>query len=175
LKKSLLIYIFQNDYRNDQARLPIAKQQKSIINLIQKAKEQEVPIVYIRNEFERTQISNLFRKFTAIKGTEEAEFEWKESIFQKIKRMHLTFLTQQNMNELIVTDVFVEGCVSAKVYGALTRNFKVIVVNDAVGGASDKSKAASLMKLAKKEVLICKSQQILEGEEIGNDTFTAFN
>ena len=71
--------------------------------------------------------------------------------------------------------MFDEGCVSAKVYEALTRNFKVIVVNDAVGGASDKSKAVTLMKLAKEEVLFCNSQQILEGEEIGNDTFTAFN
>jgi len=86
-----------------------------------------------------------------------------------------TFLSQQNINELIVTGVFVEGCVSATVYGALTRSFKVIVVNDAVGGVSDKSKVAALMKLAKKEVLICTSHQILEGEEIENGTFTAFN
>lgn len=74
MRKALLILDIQNDYMSDQARLPIAKQQmestiKSINNLIGKAKEQEVPIVYIRNEFERTQISNLFRKFTAIKGT----------------------------------------------------------------------------------------------------------
>jgi len=191
LRKALLILDIQNDYRSDQARLPIAKQQmestiKSINNLIGKAKEQEVPIVYIRNEFERTQISNLFRKFTAIKGTKGAEFDErlvivKGKYFSKNKADAFsnpdlaTFLSQQNINELIVTGVFVEGCVSATVYGALTRSFKVIVVNDAVGGVSDKSKAAALMKLAKKEVLICTSHQILEGEEIENGTFTAFN
>jgi len=44
-----------------------------------------------------------------------------------------TYLSQQKINELIVTGVFVEGCVSATVNGALARNFKVIVVDDAVG------------------------------------------
>ena len=73
-----------------------------------------------------------------------------------------TYLSQQKINELIVTGVFVEGCVSATVNGALARNFKVIVVDDAVGGATNKSKAAALMKLARKDVIICISQQILE-------------
>ncbi len=89
---------------SDQARLPIAKQQmESTINciniLIHKVQEQQISIIYIRNEFKRTQIlSNLFRKFTALKGTKGAEFDERlvlveGNIFQKIKRMHLVIQT----------------------------------------------------------------------------------
>ncbi|MGE7110138.1 cysteine hydrolase family protein [Lysinibacillus sp. NPDC047702] len=191
MKKALLILDIQNDYISDQARLPIAKQQMqstiSCINvLIQKAREQGIPIVYIRNEFEQTQISNLFRKFTALKGTKGAEFDERlvmvdGAYFSKNKADAFsnpdlaTYLSQQKINELIVTGVFVEGCVNATVNGALARNFKVIVVDDAVGGATDKSKAAALLKLAKKDVLICTSQRILGREEVEIDTFTTLD
>lgn len=179
MKKALLILDIQNDYMSDQARLPIAKQQmESTINciniLIHKVQEQQISIIYIRNEFKRTQIlSNLFRKFTALKGTKGAEFDERLALvegkyFSKNKADAFsnpdlaTYLSKQHINELIVLGVFVEGCVSATVNGALTRNFKVVVVDDAVGGATDKSKATALMKLARKDVLICTSQQILE-------------
>lgn len=67
----------------------------------------------------------------------------------------------------------------ATVEGALSRNFAVTVVKDAVAGATDKSKEVALTKLATQEILILSSEQIFESEndkeDIRNDTFTTFN
>jgi nicotinamidase-related amidase len=76
-----MILDIQNDYFSDRARMPVAKHQikttlKSINNLIKSAEKSNVSILYIRNEFERTQlISNLLRKFTALKGSVGAELD----------------------------------------------------------------------------------------------------
>ncbi|TQR29037.1 isochorismatase family protein [Lysinibacillus sphaericus] len=68
------------------------------------------------------------------------------------------------MHELIVTGVFIEGCVTATVEGALARNFAVTVVGDAVAGATDQSKEAALIRLATQDILILSSEQIFESE-----------
>ncbi|MGE7691238.1 cysteine hydrolase family protein [Lysinibacillus sp. NPDC097214] len=60
----------------------------------------------------------------------------------------VTYLKNNEINELIVTGVFIEGCVTATVKGALARNFAVTVERDAVAGATDQSKETALTKLA---------------------------
>ncbi|MGE8004999.1 isochorismatase family protein [Lysinibacillus sp. NPDC093216] len=81
MKQALMILDIQSDYFSDQARMPIAKQQiESTINcindLIKRAEKSNVPILYIRNGFERMQLlSNLLGKFTALKGSKGAELD----------------------------------------------------------------------------------------------------
>lgn len=182
LKQALMILDIQNDYFSNQARMPVAKEQneptlKSINNLIKSAEQSNVPILYIRNEFRRTHVlSNLLRKFTALKGSKGAELDER---LKKAEGMYfsknkadafsnpslITYLKNKGINELIITGVFIEGCVTATVEGALARNFDVTVVRDAVAGATDQRKEAALTKLATQDVLILPSQQVFESEK----------
>jgi len=57
LKQALLVLDIQKDYLSTQARMPVAKHQiESTINcindLIKRAEKSNVPILYIKNEFE---------------------------------------------------------------------------------------------------------------------------
>lgn len=76
-----MILDIQNDYFSDQARIPVAKHQieptlNSINGLIKDAEKSNVPVIYISNEFERTHVlSNLLRKFTALKESKGAELD----------------------------------------------------------------------------------------------------
>ncbi|KOP80134.1 hypothetical protein AMS59_01610 [Lysinibacillus sp. FJAT-14745] len=181
MKQALMILDIQNDYFSDQARMPIAKHQiESTINgindLIKRAEKSNVPILYIRNEFERTQLlSNLLRKFTALKGSKGAELDerlliTKGAYFSKKKAdafsnpSLIKYLNKNGIKDLILTGVFIEGCVTSTVEGALARNFAVTVVEDAVAGATDQSREVALTKLATQDIFILSSEQILESE-----------
>ncbi|QPQ31157.1 cysteine hydrolase family protein [Lysinibacillus sp. JNUCC 51] len=181
MKQALLVLDIQNDYLSTQARMPVAKHQiESTLNcindLIKRADKSNVPILYIKNEFERKQLfSNLLRKFTALKGSKGAELD------ERLLRLEgpcfskneadafsnpslITYLNNNGINYLIVTGIFIEGCVTATVEGALARDLVVTVVEDAVAGATDLSKEAALTKLATQEILILSSEHIFESE-----------
>lgn len=184
-----MILDIQNDYFSDQARMPVAKHQieptlNSINDLIKGAVKSNVPVIYIRNEFERTQVlSNLLRKFTALKGSKGAELDERllriDSVFFSKNKPDafnnpnlVTYLKNNDINELIVTGAFIEGCVTATVKGALARNFAVTVVRDAVAGATDQSKETALTKLATQDLLILTSQQVFKSDNDKGEFFT---
>ena len=171
-----MILDIQNDYFSEQARMPVAKHQiestlTGINNLIKSAEQSKVPILYIRNEFERTQLlSNLLRKFTAIKGSKGAELDERlvrvEGAYFSKKKADafsnsslITYLNNHDIDKLIITGTFIEGCVTATIKGALARNFAVTVVKDAVVGATDQSKEKALTKLATQDIIILSSLQ----------------
>lgn len=172
-----MVLDIQNDYLSNQARMPVAKHQiepilKGINDLIRRAEKSNVPILYIRNEFERKQIlSYLLRKFTALKGSKGAEMRLLKAegvCFSKNKAdafnnpSLMKYLNNHGIHELIVTGVFIEGCVTATVEGALARNFAVTVVGDAVAGATDQSKEAALNRLATQDILILVRNKFLK-------------
>ncbi|TDX99750.1 UNVERIFIED_CONTAM: isochorismatase family protein [Lysinibacillus xylanilyticus] len=119
--------------------------------------------------------SNLLRKFTALKGSKGSELDErllrvKGLCFSKNEAdafsnpSLITCLNNNGINDLIVTGIFIEGCVTATVEGALARDFAVTVVEDAVAGATDLSKEAALTKLATTDILILSSEQIFESD-----------
>ncbi|MFJ7915569.1 MULTISPECIES: cysteine hydrolase family protein [unclassified Lysinibacillus] len=181
MKHALMVLDIQNDYLSNQARMPVAKHQiepilKGINDLIKRAERSNVPILYIRNEFERKQVlSNLLRKFTALKGSKGAEMDKRllkaEGVYFSKNKADafsnpslMKYLNNNGIHELIVMGAFIEGCVTATVEGALARNFAVTVVGDAVAGATDQSKEAALIRLATQDILILSSEQIFESE-----------
>jgi len=181
LKQALLVLDIQKDYLSTQARMPVAKHQieatlNCINDLIKRAEKSNVPILYIKNEFERMQLfTNFLRKFTALKGSKGAELDERLLIlegpcFSKNEAdafsnpSLITYLNNNGINDLIVTGIFIEGCVTATVEGALARDFAVTVVEDAVAGATDLSKEAAITNLATQEILILSLEQIFESD-----------
>ncbi|WP_323655513.1 isochorismatase family protein [Lysinibacillus xylanilyticus] len=57
MKQALMVLDIQNDFLSNQARIPVANHQielilKGINDLIRRAEKPNVPILYIRKEFE---------------------------------------------------------------------------------------------------------------------------
>ncbi|MEY9979164.1 cysteine hydrolase family protein [Lysinibacillus sp. RC79] len=124
MKQALMVLDIQNDYFSDQVRMTVAKHQieptiNGINDLIKRAEKSNVPIIYIRNEFERTHVlSNLLRKFTALKGSKGAEFDERllkaKGVYFSKKEADvfsnpslITYLNSNGINDLIVTGAFI--------------------------------------------------------------------
>lgn len=161
-----MILDIQNDYFSDQARMPVAS--KSQIEPTLNSINDLIKTAVKRNEFERTQIlSNCLRKFTTLKGSKGAELDERllriDGVFFSKNKPNainnpnfLTYLKNNDINDLIVTDAFIEGCVTATVNGALARSFAVTVVSDTV---------AALTKLTTQDIVILTSRQVFENED----------
>ncbi|WP_323655512.1 cysteine hydrolase family protein [Lysinibacillus xylanilyticus] len=79
---------------------------------------------------EKQILSNLLRKFTALKGSKGAEMDKRllkaEGVYFSKNKADafsnpslMKYLNNNGIHELIVTGVFIEGCVSATVEGLL--------------------------------------------------------
>jgi maleamate amidohydrolase len=173
---ALIILDIQKDFLGDQARMPVAKHQVSPIidcinTMIEKTKKAEISIIYVGNEFEKTQfISNWFRNNAALKGSLGAQLDERLQIindlyFSKNRGDALSnsklfnFLKANHIEHLILVGLFLEGCVTATAKGAMRRNFKVTVIRDAVASATDKKRDESLRKLGSCGIRILDSSE----------------
>jgi len=65
-----------------------------------------------------------------------------------------SFLSKNNVKEIILTGLLAEECVSRTAIGGLSRNYAVYIIPEAVGAKSEKSKKKSLEKLSKAGVIL---------------------
>jgi nicotinamidase-related amidase len=175
---ALLVIDIQKDFVGDQARMPVANHQiapmiDNINTMIEKAKKAEMPIIYIGNEFEKTQfVSNWFRHNAAIKNSLGAELDERLLIvndlyFSKKQGDALSnsrlvhYLEVNHIEHLMLTGLFAEGCITATAKGARRRNYKVTVIRDAVAGATDNKREKSLRRLASGGISILDSSAVL--------------
>ncbi|WNQ14113.1 isochorismatase family cysteine hydrolase [Paenibacillus aurantius] len=164
MRSALLVLDVQKDFLGEHALLPVAANQQepliaNINQCIEKATQENLPVVYIGNEFEKTQfLSNWFRNHAALKGSPGTELD------DRIYRVEgdyfpknrgdaftnpelLSFLKSKQISHLFIIGVFAEGCVTDTAKGALRRSFKVTVLSDAVAGANDSKRDKALQKL----------------------------
>lgn len=164
METAFLVLDIQKDFTDHNGRLPVAKHQvKPMIDninyIIKKGSLEGWHIIYIGNEFERNQfISNWLRKNAAIKGSIGSQLNEKlilvnNNYFSKKQGDALSnqnlidYLKENSIQNLIISGLFAEGCVSATVKGAIKRNFNVTIIEDAVAGANDKNRDKALTKL----------------------------
>jgi maleamate amidohydrolase len=179
MDSALIILDIQKDFVGNEARMPVAIHQvspmiDSINASIKKANNAEIPIIYVGNEFEKKQFfSNWFRNRAALKGSVGAELDER---LQKVNDIYfpkkqgdalsnsqlVNYLNDRYIKHLIIVGLFTEGCVAATAKGALRRNFKVTVIRDAVGSATDKKREVSLRKLAKNGILVFNSSELFQ-------------
>lgn len=158
--------------------MPIAKHQvgpmfRELNKVIDCAKNSELPIIYVGNEFERTQVlSNFFRNQAAMKGSQGALLDerlhlannvyFPKKVGNALTNLGLVDYLMENMTRhLVITGLFAEGCVSATTKGALKSGFKVTVLSDAVAGASDVKRDKTLYHLKSRGAHITTAQEFL--------------
>jgi len=150
-QKALVVIDIQEDYTGKTAKTPFPyKNSKALIQsvntLIQKAMENNIHIVYIRQEFDGIMgrwFSDKFANGTAKKGNPGTEIDSRvtivsTNIFGKPKGDSFSnplfekFLIENRINELFLSGLDAEFCVYHTALGALNRNYTVTVVQDAI-------------------------------------------
>ncbi len=179
VKTAMLVLDVQEDFVGEHARMPVAKSHvKPMLDVINRVIEQAhplgMPIIYIGNEFERSQwFTNWFRNHAAIKGQPGAMLDkrlrvgsdlyFSKKVGDAFSNPQLAdFLAKHESQHLVILGLFTEGCVSATAKSALSRGYKVTVLQDAVASANNRRRDKALVGLAKKGVMTTTSRMFLD-------------
>ncbi|WP_433750615.1 cysteine hydrolase family protein [Falsibacillus pallidus] len=178
MTSALLILDIQKDFVLPSGRFPIAEHQmEPIISRINEVSElfhlSNLPVIYVANEFERTQIiGNFFRNGASLRGSYGAELDDRlkrvnDSYFSKKQGNALTnpvlthYLHNNKVNHLFIMGVFAEGCIKATALGSIKKGFRTTVIMDGVGGGTDKKVEKSFSLMAKKGISLLESQSVM--------------
>jgi len=165
-RTALLAMDLQRDFLSPAGRLPIAERQIAGVlaaaNLVlERCAADGVPVIYIRNAFRPLDPSNLLRNRAAIAGTPGAALE--PRVVQVTPAKHLlkrrpdafsnpalgACLAESGAEELLIAGVFADACVAATARSALRRGFKVTLLTDAIGAASDAARERAFASLGR--------------------------
>jgi len=169
-QKALLVIDMQIDYIDENGRFPIERSQinnliETVNNIIGDFHGNDYQIIYIRNNFRKNNIVNIFINFAAIEGTAGAEIDPRinivsDDIFDKYtaspfsNKSFENFLISNQINELYVCGVMADECVYETALGAFDRNYIVNYISNAVGSSSVKNIENTIEKLRKKGIKI---------------------
>lgn len=174
-KTAILIMDVQKDFVGESARMPVAKHQiepmLDAINSVIQTPSEHTEVIYIVNHFEKSSwISNFFRRYAAMKGTEGAQLDDRllvvnEQIFVKKVSDAFSnpdmerFLTDKQVDEIVFTGLYAEGCVYYTACSAIKRGYRVTLLKDAIVGANDAKREKALRKLEKQGATTATAQE----------------
>ncbi|CAM4029160.1 cysteine hydrolase family protein [Mesobacillus thioparans] len=164
LGKAVLVLDLQNDFIGINAKFPVARHQvpsmiSNVNHIIRKKNEEKWHIIYIGNEFKKSQlISNWFRDNAALKGSAGAMIHEDVNVVNDLyfsktsgdafhNKKLVEYVNEHKINEVIIVGVFAEGCVFATAKGAKKQGIKVTVIKDAIAAANDSLKDKAVEKL----------------------------
>lgn len=158
--RALLVLDMQRDFLADDARLPIKPGQVASVlettnSLIADAEAAGVDVIYVANEFSPDDFfGNLFRNQAAIEGSPGAELDPRLDVRGRTITKDApdafsndeldALLREKRVGHLTVIGVFADQCVYRTVQGALNRNYRVTVVPEALGAASEEDRSDAL-------------------------------
>ncbi len=141
--------------------------------LIDAAASRGVPVVYVVNAFPRSQfILNFFRHCAAVADSAGAEIDPRvhvrpgATVFRKARGDAFSnpeldaFLRKSGVQHLVIVGVFAPACVRATARGALRTGYRVTVVGDGVGAASDGARERALSRMAADGVAVAKAEAV---------------
>jgi nicotinamidase-related amidase len=161
---AVLVLDLQRDFLEDAGRMPIARSQVTPLlaganAVIDAAAARGTPVVYVLNEFPRSQfVLNFFRRGAAVAGTPGAELDPRVHVSGNVripKEASDAFtnpsldpwLREHGVKSIILLGVFAPHCVRATCAGALRRGYRVTVVGDAVAAATDAARDRAVEKM----------------------------
>lgn len=129
--------------------------------VIEKSKEDSMPVIYVRNEITDWFINLLNNTYE--KGNPGAGFDRRLTIVSDLivtKEKNDAFsnpildsiLIKNKISKLFVVGLDVAHCVNSTIYAAMNRGYKITVISDAVASESDTLKARMLKEFALKKV-----------------------
>jgi len=171
-QKALLVIDMQMDYVDENGKFPIEINQinnllETINMIINDFQKNNYEIIYVRNNFKKNDIRNIFRNYAVIEGTSGIEINPRidvvsENIFDKYSPSALSnndlekYLIRNRINELFLCGVMadVNECVGQTALEALDRGYVVNYIGNAVGSSSKKNIEKAIKKLRRKGINI---------------------
>ena len=162
---ALLMIDFQRDFLRPDGRMPVNQTQvapvlAAAVRAMMRFRTAGCPVVAIGNEFRRGEwLMNLLRRGAAVAGSPGAAWDdrlplkdatyfakWAGDAF--VNPALEPWLRQAGVRRLVLTGVFARACITSTARGALARGFEVHALAEAIGCASDVTRARALTRLA---------------------------
>jgi maleamate amidohydrolase len=172
-RSALLLVDLQEDFLSEAGRMSVAREQvepmlHAIEELAAQAQARELPVAHVRNVFSRGDIANWFRNHAAVDGEPGTKLDPRTAalsatVFDKSAPDSFsnegldTFLRDRQVDHLVLTGVFADGCVYWTARGALNRGYRVTVVRHAVADSNDENRTDALENLAERGVRVVDS------------------
>lgn len=123
---------------------------------IKKAKENGIPVVYIKNEWSNPFV-NFFTGNVCKKGTSQAELDTRikvESSLIFIKnvpnsfsnKLFCEYVNENKIGKIYIEGIMAEACVYATGKAGIKNNLKIIMLKDAIGSTSVKTRDKMIKK-----------------------------
>ena len=170
--KALLVIDVQEDFTGAEAKMPVNKSQATIMinkinHLCAYAKENDIPVIYIGNEYSKFDLLNIFRNFAAIKGSSGTNLDPKLNIVSDYyfpKKNNDAFsnpdlysiLAKKKINTLVITGLYAEACIWGTLKSAIKLQFNVEIFPNAIATKTDSKRSIMLKKYAKRGADILK-------------------
>jgi nicotinamidase-related amidase len=175
-RRALLLIDFQRDFLEASGRMPVARDQVSLVlsaaaQAVAEARKEGDLVVAIGNEFRPGDfLMNALRRHASIAGSEGASWteklpldgikyfpKWAGSSF--VNQELDAWLRAQFVRTLVLTGLFARACVTATAKDALAKGYAVHVLVDAVACKSAASRAHALARLEARGAVLCKLPQ----------------
>lgn len=167
---ALLVLDLQRDLLEADGRMPVSQAQvgpllETATALHASARAQGLPIIRVENVYTPADVGNLFRNNATIRGTPGAAWDSRapgdaDAVFEKEAPDAFTnpafdeALRARQVDHLVVTGVYADGCVTWTSRGALNRGYRVTLLRDGVAAGSDQAREAALEALKAEGVTI---------------------
>ena len=170
MRSALLVIDMQNDFLRPEGRLPVDKSAvvaliESVNSAIAEATFRGISVIHIVNRFPARSLTNLFRNFAAIEGSDGASIDARIHIGPAPvlpKRKGNAFsnpalgelLARESITRVLLAGVHANGCVLATARGALRKGYSVGVLSGCVAARTQRVTQRSLLKMAKLGVVM---------------------
>jgi nicotinamidase/pyrazinamidase len=166
-RAALLVLDLQVDFVDPAGRLPISRDQISPVlaaanRAIAAAKSGHLAVAYIGNEYGFWDIpGNWFRRGAAMKGSFGSALDPLVTriagapYFAKHRGDAFSndalerFLVSNDIGRVVLAGVYADACIYSTARSAINRGYRVTVLADAVGAASDEDRRAALRSLSR--------------------------
>ena len=174
-KKALLVIDVQENLVNPGSKIhmdPTGRDSffNSVNRSIDTFQARGLPVIYIVNQWTNPVLNwftgNVCKKGGKGTGIDKRVRLVNDKIYIKSKGNALTnkelldYLKNNSITELYLAGLFAEECVKGTLKGGIRQDFKVTMVEDAIGAKSRKNKTKSIEYYKRKEANVIKSNQI---------------
>jgi nicotinamidase-related amidase len=169
-KRAILVIDIQFDFTGPDARMPVDKQQaqhmiESVNDVVDRASELDLLVVYIGNEYSKVDLLNLFRHFAAIRDTPGALLDSRlhvvsDHYFPKRKDNAFSnpalvqFLKEQHIETVILCGLYAEACIWSSLKGAQANGFRVEILSNSIATKTESKRQAMLKRYVQQGALL---------------------
>lgn len=171
-KKALLVIDLQEGTSGNMGQKANALLEKVNI-LIQDFQNQELHIIYIKQENKNTLFNRFLFQGNLIQDTKSTEFDKRLQVVNNIEftksiqdsfqnQQFEAFLIQNEIDELYIVGIDAKACIYKTALGAKNRNYKTFIVSDAIASTDDENLTEILTKYEHDELDIITANEVSE-------------